>query len=94
MSQAIPASVEIGDSVIFQNVQDELVVLNMDTQEYFSLDPVGAKMWQLLMDRHNIDEVADELFRTYEAERPTLRKDLEALVGELMKAGLLKPATA
>jgi len=92
MSQPIPASLTIGDAVIFQTLQDEVVVLNMETQQYFSLDPVGAKMWQLLVDGGNVDEVSGKLAETFAADRVTIRQDLESLIGQLMGAGLLKPA--
>ena len=90
MSETVPAYVEIGDSVIFQNLQDEVVILNMASQEYYGLDHVGASMWKMLLDQRNLAAVADNIATEYEVEPETARVDLDALVRELLNAGLLK----
>ena len=83
-------NVEIGEDVLFQQLQGEVVLLNMASQRYFGLNEVGARMWQLLLESGNVDTVTDRLRETYDADPLTLRADLERLVGELVGAGLLK----
>lgn len=82
--------VEIGEDVLFQQLQGEVVLLNMASQRYYGLDRVGARMWELLLESGNVDAVTDRLLETYDTDRLTLRSDLESLVGELVGAGLLR----
>ncbi len=92
MSEAMPRCVEIGDAVIFQKLHDEVVVLNMTTQEYFGLDDVGAAMWDLLVELGDIDAVAQRLTANYAVDQERVLTDLQVLVGDLLAAGLLKTA--
>jgi len=80
------------DDVIFQSLHDEIVLLNMKTQEYFGLDDVGSKMWNLLVQSGDAEIVADCLCAEYDVERETVRKDLDILIERLLEAGLLKSA--
>jgi hypothetical protein len=90
MSKVIPTSVEIGDSVIFQSLKDEVVILNMTSQEYFGLDNIGASMWKMLIDQRDVAAVAARMVSEYDVEPGTVRDDLNALVRQLIDAGLLK----
>lgn len=84
------SAVEIGDSVLYQEVGDEIVLLNMTSQEYFGLDSVGADVWQLLMDHQDVAAVAKRLAAVYTIDEQTAREDIESLVSDLVAAKLLK----
>jgi hypothetical protein len=90
MSEPVPEYVEIGDSVIYQDLQNEVVILNMTSQQYYGLDDIGASMWKMLLDRRSLAVVADQLVRDYEVESAVAEKDLESLVRRLLDCGLLK----
>jgi hypothetical protein len=94
MSQNVPPYVEIGDSVIYQSLQDEVVILNMASQEYYGLDNIGAAMWKMLLDQRDVTAVADRMTAQYNVERKTVLDDLNALVRRLLASGLLKASTA
>jgi Coenzyme PQQ synthesis protein D (PqqD) len=78
------------EDVIFESLQDEIVLLDMNSQQYFSLDDVGSDMWKLLLQHGDINTVTDCLCAEYDVDRATVRKDLEALIENLVGRGLLK----
>lgn len=87
-----PARVEQSDDVIYQALQDEIVLLNLKSQKYFGLDDVGSAIWKLLVEHGDVEAAADRLCGEYDVDRATLRKDLGVLIGRLLEAGLLKAA--
>ena len=91
MSEQIPTYVEMSDSVIFQSLHDELVLLNLSIHEYFGLDSVGADAWKLLLKHQNLADATEAMCSLYDVDDQTARKDMEKLVTELLAAGLLKP---
>ncbi|MES1260791.1 MAG: PqqD family protein [Acidobacteriota bacterium] len=94
MSAAVPNRVEVTDSVIFQKLHNEAVLLNLTTQDYYALDDVGTRIWDLLLEHGDLDVVAGSLKTIYAAEEETLRSDLDRLVGELIRLNLLKASGA
>jgi hypothetical protein len=93
MNDAIPGAVAIGEAVLYQELEGEVVLLNMTNQEYYGLNDVGAQMWKCLLESAgNMDSAEELLSRTYETERNVIRADLERLVRELLHAGLLRAA--
>jgi hypothetical protein len=94
MGEQNPTSVEMSDSVIFQTLHDEVVLLNLTEHEYYGLDSVGADVWQLLIKHGNVSDAAKELQSIYDVDEETARRDVETLVKELTASGLLKKSGA
>ena len=92
MNEPLPLAVAIADSVLFQELEEEAVLLNMANQQYYGLNDVGAQMWKSLAEAGSIADAEALLLKMYEIEQSTLRSDLEALIRDLLKAGLLTPA--
>jgi hypothetical protein len=82
--------VALGDAVLCQRIQDQAVLLNMDTQQYYGLNPTASEMWDRLVELHDIDAVEALLHDVFEAEPEVVKSDLRNLVGDLVGAGLLK----
>jgi|HubBroStandDraft_2_1064218.scaffolds.fasta_scaffold434332_2 hypothetical protein len=94
MNDENPTAVEMGDSVIFQTLHDEVVLLNLTEHEYYGLDSVGAYVWQLLLKHGNVADAAKSLQTLYAVDEETARRDVETLAEELLASGLLKKSGA
>lgn len=75
--------------VLVQELDGEAVLLNLESERYFGLDPVGTRVWALLEERTSLDAVHETLLAEFEVEPERLRADLLQLVGELAGAGLV-----
>lgn len=92
MLDRFPSQVKPDDDVIIQTVQNEVVLLKLSSQQYFGLGEVGAHAWKLLVETGDLARVADRLCESYAGDPATIRSDFQALVDELIEAGLLKAA--
>ena len=88
-NNALPASVNISTSVLFQNMGDEYVLLNMETESYFGLDEVAARFWQLFSEGSAISSAVDQILSEYDIDRETVEKDLNLLLEKLESNQLL-----
>ena len=79
----------IPDHVLSRKAAGETVVLNLDNEEYYSLDDVGARAWELMETGITFAEAIATLLDEYEVEGDLLRADLTALVGDLVESGLV-----
>jgi hypothetical protein len=71
------------------NLDGEVVILDLERGAYFGLDEVGARFWELIETPKRFEELCDILLDEYEVERATLERDLQALVQDLSKRGLV-----
>jgi hypothetical protein len=92
MTEAASEPIAIGDDVLYQVLDDELVLLNIANSQYYGLDNVGADMWNLLLEHRDADIVVNRLCEKYEVDEATARCDLQALMQSLREMGLLKAA--
>lgn len=84
--------VRVPQEVLARQVGGETVMLDLAKGAYFGLDPVGARMWQLLAEGKTLVEVCDAIVEEYDVSRDALEQDLLGLVADLMAQGLLVPA--
>jgi hypothetical protein len=87
-------SVKPKPSVVFQEVEGEMVLLDLDRETYFALDPVGTRCWQLLVEHGDVEAVVATMVAEYEVDEETLRQDVADLLGQLESAELVIPADA
>jgi hypothetical protein len=85
--------VAINPSVIYRELGGEVVLLNLQSGVYFGLDAVGSRVWQLLVQSREVDEVCAMLLDEYDVNAETLRADVDRLVGELSDKGLVMVAS-
>jgi coenzyme PQQ synthesis protein D (PqqD) len=86
----LPEKVEIPVEVVWQRVEDQVVLLELADGQYFALDKIGSQMWELLQDCDDVRALPAQLEQTYETDQATLRRDLAALIDTLVDADLLR----
>lgn len=79
----------IPDTVLSTLLDDEAVLLNLETGEYFGLNEVGMSLWRLLSAGQSLEAARTELLETYDVDDVVLQADLEALVKELVRHKLV-----
>ena len=83
------ARVTPDSGVLHQQVEDEVVLLHVASDAFYGLDPVAARMWELLEAGASLPGVVAAIVDEYEVTAATARTDLERLIDELAAAGLV-----
>jgi hypothetical protein len=65
-------------------------MLELGSEHYFRLDPVGSRMWELLATGADVDAAYARLLEEYEVDGDVLRSDLEDFIDRLTAKGLLR----
>ena len=76
--------------VLTQEVSGEMVLMDLSSEQYFGLDAVGTRIWNLLDQATAPADLLSILLREYEVEQHQLESDIEELLGQLLEAGLLR----
>ena len=80
----------VSKDVLFQEVGGETVLLDLASEQYFGLDGVGTRVWQLLNEGLGQGAMVDVLLDEYEVERERLEADVRELLASLLEAGLIE----
>jgi hypothetical protein len=89
-SVTLASRITVSDDVLMQEVGDEVVLLDLASERYFGLDPVGTRIWELLPERQDLVDILNSLCEEFDAEPARIEHDLLALVISLSEAGLVK----
>ena len=81
--------VTVPDDVLISNLQDESVILNLDSERYYGLDDVGTRFLSVLTTSDSIETAYERLRHEYDVDPQVLRADLIALIENLIDQGLL-----
>ena len=82
--------VTFADTVFAQEVDGEMVLLDMNSENYFGLDAVGTDIWQAMQEEENLEKVLEILLEQYDVEEEVLKNDLLAFVQKLQENGLVQ----
>ena len=78
------------EHVVAQKAGDEAVLLELAGGRYFSLDPVGSRIWALCDGRRSVRKIAAEISREYDADLHTVERDVAELLEELEREQLVR----
>lgn len=83
------SSCVVSPQAIAKKVGDETVILDLASGTYFGLDPVGARVWQLITDGKKLSEICTVMLEEYEVSQGDIERDALALAQDLADKGLI-----
>ena len=81
--------VTVPAQVMAREVGEETVILDLASGTYYGLDPVGARIWQLMAEGQRLTQVCEVMLAEYEVTREDIERDVLALVQTLMERQLV-----
>jgi coenzyme PQQ synthesis protein D (PqqD) len=89
MSISFSDRVKIPDDVLISKLQEESVILNLDSERYFGLDDVGTRILSVLTTSDSIEAAYETLVKEYDVDGQLLRNDLLELIENLVDQGII-----
>jgi hypothetical protein len=75
--------------VVFRVLEDEAVLVHLGTNRIYSLNPSGARFWQLFADGRSQAEIRGELLREFDVSAEQVEAEIEGLLASLESEGLV-----
>lgn len=72
----LDTKITIPDTLFLQTVDDETILLDTNTQEYFSLNEVGTIIWNILEEKKDLNEVQKEILNIYDTDENQVKSDI------------------
>src|SRR5207253_302514 len=77
------------ERVVSRRGEDTVILLDPESGEYFTLDDVGGRIWELCDGSRTVEEIAETIASEYDAPAERVRADVIELLGELRESRLV-----
>jgi hypothetical protein len=72
------------------SLEDEAVILNLKDGVYYGLDPIGARIWELVQQPRGVGAIRNIILKEYEVDPERCEQDLVRLLQDLAARGLIE----
>ena len=79
----------INPNVIFERLENEAVLLQLEGGIYYKLNGSGTRIWALIQEHGDLDKVLEALGGEYQVDPEVARRDVDRIVQELEERGLI-----
>ena len=86
LNSMIIRNAEIDDT----DLDGEKVMMNLDKGQYFMMNEVGSRIWEIASEPKTVEEIVQALLNEYEVEREQCKNTVVEFLGELAKSDLIK----
>jgi hypothetical protein len=90
MKMQLTSNVVRTEGLMTARVDEDMVILDMTSNSYISLDLVGRRIWELLEQSLRIEELCQMLSREFEGSREKITTDVLTFLSELEHDGLVR----
>ena len=85
LDTVINKNLEIDDT----DLDGEKVMMNLDKGEYFMMNEVGSRIWEIISEPINVKEIVNTLRNEYEVDEETCKDTVIEFLGRLDNADLI-----
>jgi hypothetical protein len=81
--------VQRNPEMVSGNMDGEVVMLSIQRGEYFGLDMIGSRIWELIEHSVKVEEIMTRLLEEYDVDEKTCLGDLIEFLEDLQNKGLI-----
>lgn len=83
------AIAKLADKFSETRIDDEIVVMRLDTGEFLSITGTGVPIWELVDGKRDREELIAVLCSEFDAPQADIEADVDEFIGKLRNAGLI-----
>lgn len=85
----LDTKINIPDTLFLQKVDDETILLDSNTNEYFSINEIGTFIWETLEEKKDLKSVKEEIISNYDVDEKQVENDILNFIQEVANKGLI-----
>jgi Coenzyme PQQ synthesis protein D (PqqD) len=79
-----------GTGLVSSQVDGEIVMMSVDNEQYYSLDAVGSRIWELIAQPQSVFAVCETLLSEFQVDRDTCHRDVLTFVERLYAEKIIR----
>jgi hypothetical protein len=76
--------------VVQSRIDDEVVMMDIESGFYFGLNSVASVIWELLKDGKTVDELAEYLITEYDVNRKQCLEETDILIKKMLDLKVIR----
>jgi len=73
----------------FTEIDGEIVMLNLENNEYYGLNKTASKIWNLLKEPIAFSSIVEILLKEFDVDRKTCEEEVKSFLNELLEKKLI-----
>lgn len=82
------------ESILFSELEDKLLMMSIDNGEYYSLDSIAARIWELIETPKSIEQLCSILVKEYDVRPDTCEQDVVEFIEKMQSLGIISTQTS
>lgn len=78
------------DTVLHADLEDAIAMMNIETGEYYNLNPVGSRIWTLLETPRSMAAICDALVLEFDVPAQACRDETAAFLTDLLDRKIVR----
>jgi len=87
---SLKSIVQRNPNMVTSNLDGEVVMMSVEHEEYYGLDEIGTRIWELLAKPLMVEELITSLTNEFEVERQECEHDTLEFLEELLSKELIQ----
>jgi len=71
------------EEIVASDIDGETVMMSIENGEYYGLDDIGSRIWELIEKPVRVSDLIDTLLERFDVDRETCEKDVLKFLNEL-----------
>lgn len=76
--------------ILWRKVEDEVVILDIDSGYYYTLSETGVIIWEMLVDGKSPDEISSRIAEDYDVDKARAQADIKGILKNLEAENLVQ----
>lgn len=78
------------NEILSSDMDGETVMMSVENSEYYSLSPIGTKIWEILVDEMSFGSLIEVLMKEYKVAKDICTTDTIEFLQELIEKNLVE----
>ncbi|RTE86085.1 MULTISPECIES: PqqD family peptide modification chaperone [Gammaproteobacteria] len=90
MTINVNSTVKVKEDLIYSKIDNEVVMMTPDHEDYLNLNGVGSVIWEKLSRAQRVEDIKRELLEQFEVSEDTCEQELIAFLNNLHDKKLIE----
>lgn len=78
------------EAVVYTDIDDKIMMMNVDTGEYYDFDDIASFIWRHINKPVSVEALCDKINDEFEVEQDQCRADTEEFLDDLATRSLIR----